>query len=99
MHQPLSSGAQGNANSELLLLNSVLVSYNTTGSRQEFLATPVFLKDFFQKRYTWSLRCQKQVHFKTKYKSHARSPAIGQRHVVPVFGLTRPGTPGFVYFV
>ena len=43
--------------------------------------------------------CQKQVLFKTKYKSHARSPAIGQRHIVPVFGLKRPGTPGFVYFV
>ena len=41
---------------------------------------------------------QKQAHSKTKYKSHARSPAIGQCHIVPVFGLKRPGTPGFVYF-
>ena len=39
------------------------------------------------------------VHSKTKYKSHARSPAIGQPHIVPVFGLKRPGTPDFVYFV
>ena len=40
----------------------------------------------------------KKVHSKTKYKCHARSPAIGQPHIVPVFGLKRPGTPGFVYF-
>ena len=31
--------------------------------------------------------------------NHARSPAIGQPHIVPVFGYKRPGTPGFVYFV
>ena len=31
--------------------------------------------------------CQKQLYSKTKYKSHARSPAIGQRHIVAVFGL------------
>ena len=37
---------------------------------------------FAKNRYTWSLWCQKQVHTKTKYKSHARSPAIGQRHIV-----------------
>ena len=35
---------------------------------------------FAKKRYTWSLWSQKQVHSKTKYKSHARSPAIGQSH-------------------
>ena len=54
---------------------------------------------FVKIRYNWSLWCQRQVHFKTKYKSHARSPAIGQRRIVPVFGLKRPGTPGFVYVV
>ena len=53
---------------------------------------------FAKIRYTWSLWCRKQVHVKTKYKSHAKSPAIGQRHIAPVFGLKRPGT-GFVYFV
>ena len=38
-----------------------------------------------------------QVHSKTKFKSNARSPAIGQLHIVPV-GLKRPpGTLGFVY--
>ena len=45
---------------------------------------------FAKNRYTWSLWCQKQVHSKTKYKSHARSPAIGPRHIVPVFGLKMP---------
>ena len=54
---------------------------------------------FAKNRYTWSLWCQKQGHSKTKYKSHARSPAIGQPHIVPVFGLKGSGTPGFVYFV
>ena len=53
---------------------------------------------FAKNRYTWSLWCQKQVHSKTKYKLHARNPAIGQPHIVPVFALKRPGTPGFVYF-
>ena len=32
-----------------------------------------------------------------KYKSHARSPGIGQPRIVLVFGLKRPGTPDFVY--
>ena len=32
----------------------------------------------------------KKVHSKTNYKSHARSPAIGQPHIVPVLGLKRP---------
>ena len=52
--------------------------------------------DFAKNRHTWSLWCQKQVDSKTKYKSHARSPAIGHR---TCFGLKRPGTPGYVYFV
>ena len=51
-------------------------------------------RNFAKNRYTLSLWCQKQVHSKTKYKSHPRSPAIGQPHIVPVFGLKRPGTPG-----
>ena len=54
---------------------------------------------FAKNRYTWSLWCQNQAHSKTKYKSHARSPPIGQPHIVPVFDLKKPGTPGFVYFV
>ena len=33
---------------------------------------------FATNRYTWSLWCQKKVHSKTKYKSHAGSPAMGQ---------------------
>ena len=56
--------------------------------------TNIKIRDFAKKRYTWSLRCQKQVHSKTKNKLHARSPAIGQPHIVPVFGLKRPDTPG-----
>ena len=54
-------------------------------------------KMFAKNRYTWSLWCQKQVHSKTKHKAHSRSPAIGQPYIVPVFGLKRSGTPGFVY--
>ena len=53
-------------------------------------------KGFAEKRYTWSILCQRQVHSKTNYISHARSPAIGQPHIVPVFGLKWTGTPGFV---
>ena len=49
-------------------------------------------------RYTLSLLCQNQQHTKNRYKSHARSPAIGQPHIVPVFDLNL-GTSGFVYFV
>ena len=52
---------------------------------------------FAKKRFTWSLLWQKKVQYKTKYKSHARSPAIGQPHIVPFSGLKRLGTPGFVY--
>lgn len=42
---------------------------------------------------------KKTVHSKTKYNAHARSPAIGQPHivVVPVFRLKRPGSHSFVY--
>ena len=54
---------------------------------------------FCQKQVYLVTLVQKKVHYKTKYKSHARSPAIGQRHIVPVFGLKRSGTPGFIYFV
>ena len=39
--------------------------------------------------YTLSLSCQKRVHYKAKYKSHARSPAIREPHIVPVFGLKK----------
>ena len=31
--------------------------------------------------------CQNQLQTKNKYKLHARNPAIGQPHIVPVFGL------------
>ena len=41
----------------------------------------------------------KKVRYEAKYKQHARSPAIGQLYIVPVFGLNRPGAPGSVYFV
>ena len=58
-----------------------------------------FLLFIAKTRYTWSLFCQNKVHSKTKYKSHTRSPAIGQPHIVLVSGLKRPGTPGIVYFV
>ena len=60
---------------------------------------PTYKMIFAKNRYTWPLLCQKKGSSKTKYTSHARSPAIGQRHIVPVFGLKRPGTPVFVYFV
>ena len=33
---------------------------------------------------------KKRYIFKTRYKSHVRSPAIGQRHIVPAFGFKRP---------
>ena len=40
-----------------------------------------------------------QVHTKIKYKSHARSPAIGQTDIVPDFGSKGQGKRGFVYSV
>ena len=66
-------------------------------SNARIRTTNMTIKDFAKNRYIWSLWCQKQVHSKTNYKSHARSPVIGQRHIVPVFGSKRPGTRGFVY--
>ena len=41
--------------------------------------------------YTWPLLGQNRGHTKSKYKSHARSPAIGQVDSAPDFGSKRPG--------
>ena len=54
-------------------------------------------EDFAKYRYPVTFVPKNKVHSKTKYKSLARSPAIGQPHIVHVFGLKKPGTPAFVY--
>ena len=45
---------------------------------------------FAEIRYTWSLSFQKQLHTEIKYKTHTRSPAIGQADIVANFGTKRP---------
>ena len=42
----------------------------------------IYIWGFAERRYTWSPLCQKKAYSKTKYKSHVRSPAIGQAHIV-----------------
>ena len=58
------------------------------GKRQTFQLNSTKQKAFLaKKRYIWSILGQNQVHIKTKYKTHARSPAVRQPHIVPAFGL------------
>ena len=45
------------------------------------------LKGVFVKiRYIWPLFSQNQLHYKNKYKTHPRSPAIVQANIVTDFG-------------
>ena len=46
-----------------------------------------YFRIFAKIRYTLFFLCHNQLHTQNKCKPHARSPAIGQPHLVPVFGL------------
>ena len=47
------------------------------------------VEGFCQIRYTWPLFGQNQLHAKIHYKTHPRSPAIGQADIVTEFGSKR----------
>ena len=47
----------------------------------------VYFRVFAKIRYTWAFFCLNQLYSKNKYKTHPRSPAIGQTGIVTVLQL------------